>query len=350
MTGRAKVAAVIPAYRPSEALVRVVEGLAAAGLGPVVVIDDGSGPAYAALFDKLTAVSDRVAIERHARNLGKGAALKTGINRLCVSHPEVQGIVTLDADGQHAVADVVAVADRLLQQPDALILGTRRFDGAVPLRSRLGNSVTRFLFRHLVGQDITDTQTGLRGLPMTIAPDLLAIRTQRYEFELDMLVFCKHRKLEIVEVPIETIYIDDNASSHFSPLFDSMRIYFVLLRFLGASVITALIDNAIFIIAYSLGSGILFGQVAARAVALFANYAMVRRYVFFSDQSHSRTFPRYLAAVVGFGLLSYGLITLAVEEAGMAVIPAKIGAEGLIYLANFAVQREFIFARKDRTP
>ena len=212
---------------------------------------------------------------------------------------------------------------KLLQNPHALILGARAFDGSVPFRSRLGNSLTRRLFRHLVGLQITDTQTGLRGLPIEIAPELLSIRAQRYEFELDMLIFCKHRKIEILEVPIQTIYIDENASSHFSPLFDSMRIYFVLLRFLGASVITALIDNIIFIIAYSLGSGIFMGQVAARAVALFANYAMVRRYVFFSDQAHGRTFPLYLAAVVGFGLLSYGLITLAVEHLGLAVIPAK---------------------------
>ena len=217
----------------------------------------------------------------------------------------------------------------------------------MPLRSRLGNNLTRFLFRHLVGLDITDTQTGLRGLPIGLARELLSIRAQRYEFELDMLILCKHRGVGVVEVPIETIYIDGNASSHFSPVLDSMRIYFVLLRFLGASVITALIDNLIFILVYSLGDSILVGQIAARSVALFVNYAMVRRYVFFSDQAHGRTFPLYLAAVVGFGVISYGLITLAVENAGIAVVPAKIGAEVLIYLANFAVQREFIFSRKN---
>jgi len=253
------------------------------------------------------------------------------------------GVVTADADGQHAVKDIVAVAQRLRDTPDALVIGTRRFVGEVPWRSRLGNSATRLVFRLLVGKKLQDTQSGLRGIPRDYIPRLLRIEATGYEFELDMLITCKHGQWPIAEQPIETIYLEGNKSSHFDPLWDSMKIYFVLLRFMAASLATGAIDYTVFIIAFGSGLPLFASQYAARGVALTFNYLAVKRFVFYSGQKHAQVFPKYLLLVAGAGLVSYYITVFLVGAFAISVIAAKLFSELLLYLANFAIQRDLIF-------
>ncbi len=82
--------------------------------------------------------------------------------------PDVAGVVTADADGQHAPEDIERVADVLAAQPEALVLGARSFGDDVPLRSRFGNILTRGIMHALLGRKLTDTQTGLRGIPVAL--------------------------------------------------------------------------------------------------------------------------------------------------------------------------------------
>ena len=191
----------------------------------IVVVDDGSGPAFAPTFEQC-----KVTVLRHEKNLGKGAALRTGIKYALAHHPDC-GVVTADADGQHHAEDIIKVAGRLEREPDAMILGARGFDGDVPGRSRVGNRVSRLVFRMLMGQNLGDTQTGLRGIPRRLLRDLAMMNSTGYEFEVDMLTAAKHLSVPIVEQPIRTIYAPGNPTSHFNPLKDSMRIGFVLARF-----------------------------------------------------------------------------------------------------------------------
>ncbi len=110
------------------------------------------------------------------------------------------------------------------------MLGSRCFSGEVPLRNRFGNGLTRHIFAFITGTKIADTQTGLRAFPTEVLPELLALSGERYEYEMTVLAHvCRRRKP--LEVPIETVYLDGNRSSHFDPLLDSIRIYFVLVRF-----------------------------------------------------------------------------------------------------------------------
>jgi len=336
-----EVAILIPAYKPPPELPRFIADLVAAGMRRVIVVDDGSGPAHTAIFDAAGSIAG-VTVLRHGVNLGKGAALKTGLNHAYVGAP-VLGVVTADADGQHAVKDIIAVARRLEESPDALVIGTRRFIGEVPFRSRFGNSVTRLVFRLLVGKTLHDTQSGLRAIPRDYIPRLLRIEANGYEFELDMLITGKHAHWPIVEQAIDTIYLEGNKSSHFDPLWDSMKIYFVLLRFMAASVATGVIDYTVFILVYTAGLPLLGSQYAARSVALVFNYLSVKRFVFYSGQKHSDVFPKYLALVIVAGLVSYKITVFLAANFGMSVIVAKLISELLLYIANFAIQRDLIF-------
>jgi putative flippase GtrA len=343
------VSVVIPAFKPNHNLPVLIQRLSAGGVAAIVVVDDGSGADYESCFTAIQQIPN-VHVLRHALNLGKGAALKTGINYVLCTFPGQAGIVTADADGQHAAEDVLMIGCLLQKDDPALILGVRQFDSGTPLRSRFGNQVTRSVLRAVVGQKLADTQTGLRGIPRAVAAELLRIPSNGYEFELDALIACKHKSVPIREEPIETIYLDGNRSSHFNPVIDSMKIYFVLLRFALVSLATAVLDNAVFFGAFRITAVIWKSQVAGRAAALIFNYIGGRRAVFLSREPHAVTLPKYLLQVGFNGILSYGLMSLLMSRAGLPLTWAKILAETALFLPNFAIQRDFVFRRRGDAP
>lgn len=228
-----QVAVLIPAYKPTPAVVEVVEQLVALDAGRMIaryiVVNDGSGDAFDELFGRLAAIP-LVSVIDHPRNRGKGAALKTGFDHVLSNLPQVAGVVTADADGQHVAKDVLAVSAALVARPTAVVLGVREFDPSTPLRSAFGNNLTRFVYRVFAGKRVSDTQTGLRGWPLKLCRRCLRVPLDGYDFELQALII-SGREFEIIEVPISTIYIEGNKSSHFNPIRDSIRIYLAFLRF-----------------------------------------------------------------------------------------------------------------------
>lgn len=340
---------VIPAYNPGPELEPLVrEMIRIPGeFASVILVDDGSEPQHRMLFDRLAALPG-VTVLRHAVNLGKGTALKTALNEALCRFPESAGAVTADADGQHTPPDIRAVARMLDNGAADLILGARRFSRDIPLRSMVGNRIILTLFRLLVGRKLSDTQTGLRGIASRVIAPLLHIGHSGYEFELDMLIMSKHHGWSIAEVPIETVYIDDNRSSHFRPIRDSIHISMQLFRFVGVSLATAAIDYAIFVTCFRFAGNIAESQIAARLVALFFQFFTVRRVVFFSDRAARLAFPAFAGLTAATGILSYGTIAVLHSRFGVPVVYAKMLSELLIYLGSFAVQRDFIFTRKER--
>ncbi len=327
---------VIPAYQPDTVLLDLVRGVRQ----PVIVVDDGSGGTYQSIFSELEQYG-HVSLLRHARNLGKGAALKTGLEFAMRWFPDAPGVVTADADGQHALEDILRVSGALSGD---LVLGVRTFGADVPLRSRIGNVVTRSVLRVLEGQTLTDTQTGLRGIPMGLIPELLQISANGYEFELDMLVASKRSGWRVTELPIRTIYTDQNRSSHFNPIRDSLRIYFVLLRFTLVALITAAIDNAVFLGLFAASRNLPAAQAGARLLAMQFNYPAARRAVFHSHEPHSNTLPKYLFLVALSGTVSYLLIRMLAGSIGITA--AKLAVESGLFFFNFWIQRDFVFRRR----
>jgi glycosyltransferase involved in cell wall biosynthesis len=341
-----KLAVLIPALRPGPPLVDLVRELARSPVERIVVVDDGSGPEYRDRFAECEQLP-RVEVLQHAVNLGKGAALKTGINHILCAYPDLAGIVTADADGQHHAEDVLRVARRLILQPNSLVLGSREFGPQTPWRNRLGNVLTRGLVRLLIGHTLKDTQTGLRGMPRSLTPHLLGISSSGFEFELDMLIAAKHRGCAVVEEDIRGIYPPAGRSSHFNPLFDSLRIYFVLLRFSALSLATAAGDNLVFFVSYAASGSVVQSQVVGRAAAVLFNYGAARRAVFLSRERHRILLPRYLLLVLASGAASYTLIQALHSGLAFPVMAAKITAESLLFIANFAIQRDFVFQRQE---
>ena len=202
----ARCAVVIPSLAPDAALPDYVSALLERGFGRVVVVDDGSGPDYAAIFAALE-VLEGCKVLRHEVNQGKGRGLKTAFGYI-LGCPELEGIavVTADADGQHSIEDVCRVALDALEQPDGLVLGARDLRQAhVPAKSKAGNRATSLAFRALYGPYLPDTQTGLRGFPYGLLAWCAEIKGERYEYEMNVLIRAAWEKVPIRHVEIAAI-------------------------------------------------------------------------------------------------------------------------------------------------
>ncbi|MFY1593147.1 glycosyltransferase family 2 protein [Micromonospora sp. WMMD737] len=217
---------VLPVYQPGERLVELVTDLrAVTPHTPVVVVDDGSDASSARLLRRVSDLG--CTLRRLDCNRGKGSALKEGYQYVLRAHPG-RDVVSADADGQHRAPDILHLAERV-RDSRAIVLGVRRFDGDVPLRRRIGNALTRTLFKISTGVTATDTQTGLRAYPHELVRWLLTIPGERFDYEMAVLVAAARNRCPIEQVTVPTRYLDGNASSHFGMIIDSVRTYRPLL-------------------------------------------------------------------------------------------------------------------------
>ena len=219
----------IPALNPDDKLIKLVKDLQAEEFKNFYIVNDGSKSECLSIFEELKSIGCKVFM--HHKNYGKGRALKNAFNQLYSEFPDFEVVVTLDADGQHAVKDIITVANTTMEKKDCLILGSREFGKEVPFRSKFGNILTRNVMKVLCGISIRDTQTGLRGFSKELLENFLDIPGERYEYEMNVLLATKEKDIRIVECPIQTIYIDDNKASHFNPIKDSIRIYSLFFKY-----------------------------------------------------------------------------------------------------------------------
>ncbi len=268
-----KIAIVIPALKPGEELIRYTDELLHKSDAEVVVIDDGSGKEFLYTFGVLS-VRDRCTVLRHEQNMGKGAALKTAIKYIKEKMTHIDGIVTADSDGQHSVEDVIRIIKKLSVNQDSLVLGVREFDETTPKRSLMGNRISAKTLRLLYGINLQDTQTGLRAISKKHFDWLLALKGDRYEYEMNMLIYSKNIALEISTITIKTLYFDNNSGSHFNTVKDGVKVYsrmlIGLLYYIRNSGISALVDISIFTVLFYVTQSILAATMATTIAALTA--------------------------------------------------------------------------------
>lgn len=184
------------------------------GVAQVLVIDDGNGAEYLALFQQLAEL-EGCTVLTHPENRGKGAGLKTGFRYFSNHLPDLSGIVTADADDQHLIKDVLNVGDHLANRKAGVVLGTRNFGGEnIPARSLIGNRFTSLLIKVLFGLYIPDTQTGLRGIVTEELPWLMELAGDHFDYEMKMLIRLIKQKKDIIIVEIETVYEEEHISSY----------------------------------------------------------------------------------------------------------------------------------------
>lgn len=347
------IAVVIPSLDPDSRLPEYVRTLQAEGIQTVIVINDGSDASCAPVYAELEKLPG-VHLLRHEVNQGKGRALKDAFSWYLQQHLEDSciGVVTADSDGQHTAADVLRTAEVLRQHPDALVLGERAFDRDVPLRSRFGNTCTAVLFRLLYHAKVRDTQTGLRGIPNRLLPDMCGIEGDRYEYEMMMLVHAARNKIPMESLTIQTIYENNNAGSHFHTFRDSWRIYRLLLgsfiRFGMSSLASALCDLGLFqifvwMLRPSLASYISVSTILARIGSSLLNFGLNRKLVFHSRENMGKTAVRYYLLAAVQMLASAGLVTALHGRLGWAESGIKIVVDSVLFLISYRIQKRFVF-------
>ena len=339
---------VIPAFNPDQMLTRLLQEHGKAGLDqPVIIVNDGSHPASSSIFSELEIAGYTVL--HHDKNLGKGAALKTAMTYYLAHYSAcTPGIVTADADGQHALGDIIRLSEALLEKPYHLHLGVRQISRAdIPLRSRFGNLVTRFLFNWFTGNNVKDTQTGLRAIPVDLIRHLILASTSRYEFEFEMFFIAKTHHVKIGQIPIKTIYIDNNKGSHFNPFCDSLRIYFVFIRFCCVGLASFLLDFSLFVLLYHYSANPGLSVLGSRLVSVPFNFLLNKNISFQYKGKLIRPALLYAVLALVIGLSSLTLMNL-LHYAGLSIYSSKIIAELLIFIANFIIQYVWVFTKQIR--
>ena len=340
---------IIPAYKPDEIFVTITDQLWGYGCR-IVVVDDGSGEKYQPIFEK---ISDISIILRHSENRGKGAAIKTALTYVKEELWDGNVIGVMDCDGQHLPEDMMKLFTFAATHRKTMVLGVREVGKDMPLKSRLGNQITRTVFRLLSGVKVTDTQTGLRAFSSKLLDQLISVEGERYEYEMNVLMVLAKAGIPIEEVPIHTIYRDkNNSGSHFRAVQDSIRIYKDIFKFMLSSFSSFILDYVLFslfmIFLPHTAALVLVANIAARMISAFYNYCVNCRFVFHTRKKASTALEYFeLAAFILF--MNNVILEILVQFLGLSVYPAKLITECVLFLLSWMIQNRVIF-RKERKP
>jgi glycosyltransferase involved in cell wall biosynthesis len=210
-------AIVIPVYNHHQKIAAVIESALTLNR-PIFVVNDGSSDATHERIKKMSGIH----IIRHKKNLGKGAALMTGF---AAASKTADWAIALDADGQHDPGDANHLINAARHSPNAIIIGRRTgMEGAnVHWTSRFGRQFSNFWVWISGGPMLTDSQSGFRAYPLPASMNL-NVKSQRFEFEVEILVRARRKGISIIEVPVSVRYDPPGERiSHFRPWLDFFR-------------------------------------------------------------------------------------------------------------------------------
>ncbi|MBR6513689.1 MAG: bifunctional glycosyltransferase family 2/GtrA family protein [Clostridia bacterium] len=352
-----RISLIIPAYKPDQSLISTIESAIKAGFEDILVVDDGGGKDYEEIFDRVRGIEECTVLV-HPKNRGKGAALKTAFRYFLDNRKDKTGVVTADADGQHRTEDIVAIAKKMNENGN-IVLGYRNFSlPHVPARSKFGNKTTSLVFRLFFGMRIKDTQTGLRAFPTYVLEDMCKIKGDRYEYETHMLITMSRKSLPFDEVEIETVYIEENQSSHFRPIVDSMRIYAILIKYLLSSVLSTLVDVSVFFLIKQfafldfLPWPLTFtAGFIARAASSLVNFTVNSKVVFDEKPKLSSMVKYYILAIVQICISNAAVFCLEHVlhiDAPILSTLIKGAVDTFLFFLSFRIQHKWVFNSSDK--
>ena len=367
MTKDKEICILIPTLNPSEQLLNYLDELITAGFIKIIIVNDGSDSYSKQIFNAIEDLNNSndvidIVILCHAVNLGKGRALKNGFNYYLVhlsdQYAMCKGIITVDSDGQHLVDDVSKIDYLLENGASDVILGCRDFSlGCVPMKSKFGNQVTKVIIRWLFGKKLSDTQTGLRGFSNKILEKIVVLNGERFEYEMNVLIECIKKKIPIEEVTIHTVYEDDNSGSHFRPLFDSYKIYSLILKqffsYILVSLSSFVLDCTLFWILCKLFSGsvitsgsIWMATAGARCMSSLFNYFMNKFIVFEYKEKEMRTLIQYFLLCVAVMIVSASGVSALYMQFHTNEVLIKCVVDTLLFFVSYFVQNRLIFVKR----
>jgi len=217
-----RVAVIAPAYNPAQRLLEVISGIAKyVPLTDILVVADGSSDRTALVAKDCGAI-----VPRHAKNLGKGAALKTGLAFALAQGYDA--VLTIDADGQHDPRLIPAFLRAQRETAADILIGSRTHNRSpMPLDRRCSNALTSLVLSIRAGCRIPDSQSGFR-LMRTWMLRHLPLENNGYQMESELLIRARTKKASTASIPTSTLYRGEQSS--IQPLRDTLRFVALVLR------------------------------------------------------------------------------------------------------------------------
>lgn len=355
------IAIIIPVLNPDEKTTTFIDRLLEEGFKNIIVIDDGSNEESQKYFDEIRKHPECTVLV-HEVNRGKGAALKTAFSYLAENRPDIEAAVTADGDGQHDTNSIKNCLKKFSENRDAVIFGGRDFSDKenIPWQSRYGNKISSVVYRFSSGINLKDTQTGLRVIPSSCFERFSKLNGDRYEYETEMIIDIASNDIPYHEVPITTIYINDNESSHFNYVRDSVKIYVVVLKnlakFLFNSLLSWVIDEGFYYLFLTVLAGshekrTLLAVLFARILSSIVNYALNRKTVFKSHESVWKTALKYYILAACMLAISMGLVDIfavkILKVDGFLSVLVKCVVDIVLFALSYTVQRKWVFKKKN---
>ena len=354
-------AIIIPTLNPDHKMTDFVDVLTGAGYDNIILVNDGSSPETVHYFEE-AARHPQVTVLTHEVNRGKGAGLKTAFRYLADHRTDIDAAITADADGQHNLTSIGRCAAAFEEDPGSVIFGGRDFsDKNIPARSRFGNNISSVVYRFSCGIKLKDTQTGLRIVPAKYFDKFSTLKGDRYEYETQMIIAVKELQIPYHEVSIDTIYINENESSHFNPVKDSARIYKIVLayffKFMASSLFSWVVDIGIYALVMAIFRNTwnattchLVATIASRVISSIVNYILNRKVVFKAVDNVRKTAVRYYILAACQMLISFLLVDLLagklLKVTGVLDVIIKCVVDGCLFIFSYGIQRKWVFKNK----
>ena len=329
--------------RPGPEIDTLVMGLEAGGLTRIyriAIADQAESRATGGELDTILAAQ-----------ADKASAAVCGLQAIYAQEHDCPSIVLVDTQHGYPVEEVLAFARAAQSLPGCLMIGERKSSEDRSFLARLAGKISHRLVQLFLGVPVSDLRSGLLAIPYAAVPVLappaqpgLHPNGAEVEFELEMILAGKRGGYPIRGHPVQSGASDPAPAGRF--MLNSMSLYFVMARYISTSLLTAVVDNLVFVVCYPLVHNILVSIYLARLVAIVVNYFLLRKVVFYSSDKSTHTFPKYITVVLVSGLAASLLIDFFNAEFHTGVVLGKIIAELLLYLVNFAVLNKLVFVHR----
>ena len=336
---------IISSYRPDYQLADLFGKLKEYGFENIIITDDGSGPSYSGLYSALE--DEGAFVIHHPKNKGKGASIKDALTCAIKIFPDSPGVILADGDGQHTSGDILKISDALLKNKEAIILGTRNMKNKeIPSRYRRRNSFTSLLYQIDTGKNISDSQTGLRGIPHNLIPFAATVPGTRFEYETNLLKEASKKEIPFVEVEIKTVFPKGNPV-YYRPIKDTARFLKSPLLFLTSSLGCSVVDIALFtifavLLDHRTANNIFTATILARLISATLNFILTRKFCF-SDTVRKKT---QIIKFLGFNTLQTFMSSTLVSLLSFIHIPLtliKMLVDSVLFVLNYLVSKKWIF-------
>ena len=336
-----KIIVLIPSYEPDDKLIKLVDKLTHEDLD-IVVVNDGSGKEYNKIFNELKSAK----VISYSTNKGKGHALKTGYKYIKEHYKSNYVVVTMDSDGQHDIKDALKLCNAVMKDKKTFYIGKRKISKNTPLRSRFGNTITRFVY-HIVSKiHVYDTQTGLRAFSDELMDFMIGVKGERFEYEMNVLLECPLNGIDIKELEIKVIYIDNNSGSHFDTIKDSYKVYKEIFKYISVSFMSFLLDYSLYVIISLISNNIVLSNVLARIASGTFNFTLNKNLVFKSKNKTVVSFIQYVLLAVIILLINTYLLNYFVNVLGANRYIIKLVIELALSIISWSVQKFIIFRNR----